>query len=142
MSASIESSVQETRFDPTSASEPIIEEVESSDSEAGESLTAPQPLSVSLPVHHGGPETQPDTNDSLPHSSIQHYDSDVPAVVVDPMPQSSESSEGDEVFSDAEEGPIEDVDADLVHVEVQSEPEHQSKRDSEKSNEDSEFVML
>lgn len=142
MSASIESSVSETRFDPTSASEPIIEEVESSDSEAGESSTAPQPLSVSLPVHHGGPETQPDTNDSLPHSSIQHYDSDVPAVVVDPMPQSSESSEGDEVFSDAEEGPIEDVDADLVHVEVQSEPEHQSKRDSEKSNEDSEFVML
>lgn len=142
MSASIESSVSETRFDPTSASEPIIEEVESSDSEAGESSTAPQPLSVSLPVHHGGPETQPDTNDSLHHSSIQHYDSDVPAVVVDPMPQSSESSEGDEVFSDAEEGPIEDVDADLVHVEVQSEPEHQSKRDSEKSNEDSEFVML
>lgn len=142
MSASIESSVSETRFDPTSASEPIIEEVESSDSEAGESSTALQPLSVSLPVHHGGPETQPDTNDSLPHSSIQHYDSDVPAVVVDPMPQSSESSEGDEVFSDAEEGPIEDVDADLVHVEVQSEPEHQSKRDSEKSNEDSEFVML
>lgn len=142
MSASIESSVSETRFDPTSASEPIIEEVESSDSEAGESSIAPQPLSVSLPVHHGGPETQPDTNDSLPHSSIQHYDSDVPAVVVDPMPQSSESSEGDEVFSDAEEGPIEDVDADLVHVEVQSEPEHQSKRDSEKSNEDSEFVML
>lgn len=142
MSASIESSVSETRFDPTSASEPIIEEVESSDSEAGESSTAPQPLSVSLPVHHGGPETQPDTNNSLPHSSIQHYDSDVPAVVVDPMPQSSESSEGDEVFSDAEEGPIEDVDADLVHVEVQSEPEHQSKRDSEKSNEDSEFVML
>lgn len=142
MSASIESSVSETRFDPTSASEPIIEEVESSDSEAGESSTAPQPLSVSLPVHHGGPETQPDTNDSLPHSSIQHYDSDVPAVVVDPMPQSSESSEGDEVFSDAEEGPIEDVDAGLVHVEVQSEPEHQSKRDSEKSNEDSEFVML
>lgn len=142
MSASIESSVSETQFDSTTASEPIIEEVESSDSEAGESSTAPESLSVPLPVHPGELETQPGTNGSLPHSPITRYDSDVPAVVVDPVPQSGESSEGDEVFSDAEEGPTEDVDADLVHVEVQSEPEHQSKRGSIKSNEDSEFVML
>lgn len=141
MSASIESSVSETQLDPTTASEPIIEEVESSDSEAGESSSS-QTHSVSLPVHHGEPETQPDTNGSLLHSPTKHHDSDVPAVVVDTVPQSSESGEDDEVFSDAEEGPTEDVDADLVHVEVQSELEHQSKRDSEKSNEDSEFVML
>lgn len=141
MSASIESSVSETQLDPTTASEPIIEEVESSDSEAGESSSS-QTHSVSLPVHHGEPETQPDTNGSLLHSPTKHHDSDVPAVVVDTVPQSSKSGEDDEVFSDAEEGPTEDVDADLVHVEVQSELEHQSKRDSEKSNEDSEFVML